>query len=57
MSSDVSYWKNRWEKKDSPWHANCANSYLKKFYNKLYARGLPIRVFVPLCGKTLDMKW
>ena len=53
---DASFWKDRWERGEIAFHEKQANQFLVKYFNKLsLAKGS--RVFVPLCGKTLDIAW
>lgn len=53
---DASFWKDRWERGEIGFHEKQANQFLVKYFNKLsLAKGS--RVFVPLCGKTLDIAW
>ncbi len=53
---DASFWKERWERGEIGFHEKQANQFLVKYFNKLaLAKGS--RVFVPLCGKTLDIAW
>lgn len=53
---DPNFWHQRWEKKETAWHENKVNPLLVQYFNEL---SLPKRrrVFVPLCGKTLDISW
>lgn len=53
---DASFWHQRWEKNETAWHQSKANPLLVKHFQELSLakRG---RVFVPLCGKTLDISW
>jgi len=53
---DPSFWHQRWEKNETGWHEARANPLLVQSFNQLglAKRG---RVFVPLCGKTLDISW
>ena len=53
---DASFWHQRWEKNETAWHESKANPLLVKHFPELSLakRG---RVFVPLCGKTLDISW
>lgn len=51
-----SFWHHKWERNDIGFHQKTANS--------LLVQHLPVlgledgqRVFVPLCGKTLDIRW
>ena len=53
---DPNFWHQRWEKNETAWHESQANPLLVKHFNELsLAKGR--RVFVPLCGKTLDISW
>jgi len=53
---DRDFWRQRWEKKETGWHESQPNSLLIRHFPEL---ALPTgsRVFVPLCGKTLDISW
>lgn len=53
---DTSFWLQKWEKNDIRFHESAANPVLVKYFKELsLAKGS--RVFVPLCGKTLDIAW
>jgi len=53
---DADFWKARWEKGEIAFHEREANPFLVKYFKELsLAKGS--RVFVPLCGKTLDITW
>jgi thiopurine S-methyltransferase len=53
---DKSFWHQRWEKQETGWHEGKANPLLVKHFHELsVAKGR--RIFVPLCGKTLDISW
>lgn len=50
------FWLERWERAEIGFHQNEVNPYLRRFWRELrVARGG--EVFVPLCGKSLDMVW
>jgi thiopurine S-methyltransferase len=53
---DASFWHERWGSNDIAFHKNEANPLLVRYFAAL---SLPkgSRVFVPLCGKTLDIPW
>ncbi len=53
---EPSFWHQRWEKKEIAFHEGKPNPFLVKYFNEL---SLPKgrRIFVPLCGKTLDIAW
>lgn len=51
-----SFWHQRWEKNEIGFHEGKPNSLLVKYFHELsVAKGR--RIFVPLCGKTLDISW
>jgi thiopurine S-methyltransferase len=50
------FWLERWERSEIGFHQDEINPYLARFWLELpLARGG--EVFVPLCGKSLDMVW
>lgn len=53
---DASFWHQRWEKNEIAFHESQTNPLLVKYFKEL---SLPkgSRVFLPLCGKTLDIPW
>jgi thiopurine S-methyltransferase len=56
LMMDPSFWYQRWEKNEIAFHERKANPLLLKHFSELsLAKGS--RVFVPLCGKTLDISW
>jgi thiopurine S-methyltransferase len=53
---DGSFWHQKWERNDIGFHESKANPLLVKHFGALeLAQGA--RVFLPLCGKTLDIHW
>ncbi len=53
---DPNFWQQRWEKNEIGFHEDNANPLLVNHFHKLsVAKGCLI--FVPLCGKTLDISW
>ncbi|RTZ79425.1 MAG: thiopurine S-methyltransferase [Gammaproteobacteria bacterium] len=54
MESD--FWQQRWREQRIGWHQPKVNAWLREYWASLE---LPpgSRVFVPLCGKSLDMLW
>lgn len=53
---DPSFWHQRWEKNEIAFHEGKANPLLVKHFHEL-ALAKRSRIFVPLCGKTLDISW
>lgn len=53
---DASFWQERWERNQIAFHQHKTNPWLAKYFGEL---SLPkaSRVFVPFCGKTLDIAW
>lgn len=53
---EAAFWKEKWDKNEIAFHGNEANPLLVKYFEAL---ALPegSRIFVPLCGKSLDMVW
>jgi thiopurine S-methyltransferase len=53
---DNHFWIERWSKREIGFHQRSINAYLQQYWSSL---GLTsgTRVFVPLCGKSLDMHW
>jgi thiopurine S-methyltransferase len=53
---DESFWQQKWQRNEIAFHGREANPLLVKYFGDL---SLPKgrRVFVPLCGKTLDIHW
>lgn len=53
---DASFWHQRWGRNDIAFHESEANPLLVKYFKELsLVKGS--RVFLPLCGKTLDISW
>jgi len=53
---DEDFWHARWQANQIGFHQNEINPYLVRFWPSLHLEQ-ESRVFVPLCGKTLDMVW
>ena len=53
---DANFWHQKWQRNETAFHENKANSFLVKYFKEL---ALPkgSRIFLPLCGKTLDIAW
>lgn len=53
---DPTFWHNRWQTNQTTWHERATNPLLLMHFPALaLAQGR--RVFVPLCGKSLDIGW
>lgn len=53
---DASFWHQRWQNNEIGWHERAPNPLLLKHFSAL-ALANGGRVFVPLCGKSLDIGW
>ncbi|XP_067857748.1 probable thiopurine S-methyltransferase [Heptranchias perlo] len=53
----VEDWMTRWEKKRIGFHEDEIHKLLKKHLDIILNGRKQIRIFFPLCGKSLDMKW
>ncbi|HZV22956.1 MAG TPA: thiopurine S-methyltransferase, partial [Luteimonas sp.] len=53
---DPAFWQQRWREGRIGFHQECVTPLLEQHWD---AVGAPAggRVFVPLCGKSLDMAW
>lgn len=57
---DLDFWHDRWEKGETGFHQPTVNPYLGYFYGEKGASvdiRSTLKVFVPLCGKSMDMQW
>ncbi len=52
----ASFWHERWARAEIGFHKQEVDVHLERFWNRLGLRAGQ-RVFVPLCGKSLDMLW
>ncbi len=50
------FWLDRWSKNEIGFHQRTPNEYLQQFWSGLDVPA-DSTVFVPLCGKSLDMHW
>ncbi len=53
---EADFWHNRWENNLTGFHLNEVNPHLKANWPSLNLKP-GARIFVPLCGKTLDLIW
>ena len=53
---DPDFWNRRWRKNEIAFHQQEINTHLQHFWSRLGLKPGE-RVFVPLCGKSLDMLW
>jgi len=53
---EPSFWHQRWAKNETGWHESQTNPLLAKYFKDL-SLGKGRRLFLPLCGKTLDIAW
>jgi thiopurine S-methyltransferase len=50
------FWLERWEREEIRFHQDELNPYLHQYWHDLHLAG-DSQVFVPLCGKSRDMRW
>ncbi|MCX7193130.1 MAG: thiopurine S-methyltransferase [Proteobacteria bacterium] len=50
------FWLERWEREETGFHQGEINPYLRQYWEELH-QPEGGEVFVPLCGKSLDMLW
>jgi len=53
----VDYWANRWEEGKTGWHKDEPNPHLVNNAHLFVPFNEKYRIFVPLCGKSLDILW
>ncbi|MBM9500427.1 thiopurine S-methyltransferase [Leptospira sp. 201903071] len=53
---EPNFWHQRWSKNEIAFHGYEANPFLVEYFKELNLNERS-RVFVPLCGKTLDIPW
>jgi len=53
---DNELWQQSWRDRDTAFHQTIVNPHLVKFWHTLGLSATD-RIFVPLCGKSLDMVW
>jgi thiopurine S-methyltransferase len=53
MNISNEYWINRWQQGETAWHQTEVEPALIRWFSEREKR----KVFVPLCGKSLDLKW
>lgn len=53
---DAEFWKQRWENNETGFHLDEVNPFLPRFWPQLQITENS-QVFVPLCGKSLDLRW
>lgn len=53
---NICFWNERWEKNEIAFHMKEVHPMMIKYFDKLHlSKGN--RIFIPLCGKTLDISW
>ena len=52
----MNLWESRWQEDRIGFHLKEVNPYLMRFSDQLLHKN-PDRIFVPLCGKSLDLYW
>lgn len=54
---DTQFWLERWERNEIGFHQEDVHPGLRKFWPRLTELTGLTTVFVPLCGKSVDMRW
>ncbi|XP_013388872.1 probable thiopurine S-methyltransferase [Lingula anatina] len=54
---DLDAWKSKWVEGQARWHKTVVHQLLVKHLDRLLAGKSNAKIFFPLCGKSLDMKW
>ncbi|XP_078541931.1 putative thiopurine S-methyltransferase [Lissotriton helveticus] len=54
---DEGEWKKKWEQKKTSFHKDHVHRLLQAHLNSLLNNRTGLRIFFPLCGKVVDMKW
>ncbi len=54
---DTAQWKDAWAKGRTSFHEGKPNEFLSKHVDALTGGKPAITIFVPLCGKAVDLKW
>jgi len=52
----LDFWHTKWQKNEIGFHLNEANPLLVQYFSALQLKPQS-RIFLPLCGKTLDIAW
>lgn len=53
----VDDWEDRWNKAQTQFHVTRVHPMLEKHYHELTGGNTSLRIFLPLCGKSIDLKW
>ena len=53
---DIQFWLDKWQDKNIGFNQNSVNPWLKKYLSSLDLKP-GAHIFVPLCGKSIDMHW
>ncbi|XP_041359876.1 probable thiopurine S-methyltransferase [Gigantopelta aegis] len=54
---NVDYWKLRWAQRKVAFHSANVHKLLAVYNDRLLAGREHIKIFFPMCGKAVDMKW
>merc|ERR1712136_169076 len=50
-------WQSRWEEGRTGWHKDQVNPHLEEFFTHFTGDVFKKRILVPMCGKSVDLKW
>lgn len=54
---DHAFWNNKWQNPSPGFNQQSVNEYLKTYAQKVFGGLQGKMIFVPLCGRSIDMKW
>jgi len=53
---DAKFWHDRWSERQIGFHEGAPNALLARHFERVFGKDQR-RVFVPLCGKAMDLQW
>ena len=56
-TATAEFWTDRWKEGKTGWHRDEVHNILIKYVDELTGGRSNLRVFLPLCGKSVDMLW
>ncbi|XP_062582810.1 probable thiopurine S-methyltransferase [Saccostrea cucullata] len=57
MAEQAYDWLKAWDENDIGFHRENIDAFLSKYIDRLINGRKNIKIFIPLCGKTVDIKW
>ncbi|XP_065891481.1 probable thiopurine S-methyltransferase [Dysidea avara] len=56
-SEILQQWQDKWTAGEPRWHINHVDTHLQKYIDQLTGGNSGQHILVPLCGRSLDLKW